>query len=82
MKKLLRPKYLKEVGVNVRRSCEIPLSQHREEQEFRQGVKHGDVYGDGFRPSPEGEGFERHSGHVVLGVDLLEGFVWSELNSR
>ena len=61
-----------DVGVSVRRSQEIHVSQHHEEQSFRQSSQHGYVYRDRFGAGPEDESLERHRGHYVSGIDLLQ----------
>jgi hypothetical protein len=43
------------IRVAFRRSREIDISEHREEQMFRQVSQHVVVYGHGFRPRPEVE---------------------------
>jgi hypothetical protein len=56
---------LEDVGVNVRRSDEIHVSQHREEHMFRQCSQHCVFYREEFRNSPEGEGLDSHSRPLI-----------------
>jgi hypothetical protein len=73
---------LEEVWVRVRRSSEIGVSKHLEEQPFGQGTQHKVVYRHRLGACPVDEGLERNSCHVISGVYLLQGSGVSQLDGR
>jgi len=71
-----------EVGFSVRRSSEICVSKHHEEEAFGQVAQHCDVYRHEIRVSSEGVGLELHRIYVISGIYILQGMRMRQLDGR